>query len=412
MLQRLGDARETCKDHPAFLATLGGNWLEEGDPTQALLWLERSLLLDPTLLGARADYALALAALGDNTARDELIAAWRDRADVPLLLRARLAAGTTVATVNGSAGALPARPRWAQSREITLLAGYETNLDRSPRLAELTLTFPEDGPITLPIDRRPRPGGATAADLAWQVAYSPDPATVFQGGLQATGRLAPGARETDWHNAQLAVSVSHRWSAWRGQLQLSSSLFGGQLNDPYRLDRVSTSLETGVLGCLLRMSLDWESRRLYGEHTIDSGRTLGGTWNTLCPMPYPRGWTIGVAFRGSTDKPSEGDRNFGTQTLVSGGLRVFGALKDGFQLDVSLRATRTLDSKPYAVVLGNVRRWQIPIQLSVELTHLLQSTPVGATEGVWQVQSIYQDSNLPLFKFNAAALFGGLRWRW
>ena len=27
LLQRLEAARETCKDHPAFLAVLGGNWL-------------------------------------------------------------------------------------------------------------------------------------------------------------------------------------------------------------------------------------------------------------------------------------------------------------------------------------------------------------------------------------------------
>ena len=86
-LQRLDLVRQLCASHGPFLAALGALWLEEGEPNQALLWLERALLLDPGNLGAQADHALALAALGEPAALAELAKAWAGRTDVPAALR-------------------------------------------------------------------------------------------------------------------------------------------------------------------------------------------------------------------------------------------------------------------------------------------------------------------------------------
>src|SRR5690606_22160978 len=106
LLRRLEAMRERCMDRPAFLAMLGGAWLEDGDPAQALVWLERALLLDPDSLPARADHALALAALGEPAALRELALEWQRRPDMPALLRARIEAGLdgVVPGVRGSNG--------------------------------------------------------------------------------------------------------------------------------------------------------------------------------------------------------------------------------------------------------------------------------------------------------------------
>ncbi len=124
-LQRL---RHLCIDDAAFLALLGAMLLEDGDAEQALVWLERSLLLDPDSLGARVDHALALAALGQPGALKEVADALRTRGDVPPALRARL-----YPSEQRSVFAWPSvrlghalRPHWGAQGEISLIltGGY------------------------------------------------------------------------------------------------------------------------------------------------------------------------------------------------------------------------------------------------------------------------------------------------
>ena len=91
-LRRLEAAAARCNAEPRFLAALGGAWLELGDARQALPWLERALMLDPALDAALADHALALAALGEPVALQELLGQWAGRGDVPPALWHRLQA--------------------------------------------------------------------------------------------------------------------------------------------------------------------------------------------------------------------------------------------------------------------------------------------------------------------------------
>ena len=211
LLLRLEAARQACTNHAPFLATLGGNWLEAGQPDQAVLWLERALMLDPDQLAAQADYALALSALGDSTARRDLLERWAQRNDIPRLVWLRLQ-GTNGAVAAAGNGQAAASSRWAQIREFGLYAGYESNLDRSPRLTELTLT-PPDGTVQLPLAQpiKPRQGSAAVAELSWQTAYSPRQGSLLQFGLIGTARAAPTQSETDWNYLQFAASIGQRW---------------------------------------------------------------------------------------------------------------------------------------------------------------------------------------------------------
>lgn len=414
LIQRLEARRERCMDHAAFLAALGGYWLEDGNPVQALLWLERSLLLDPNQLGARADYALALAALGERAALEELLKEWGGRTDLPPLLFSRLLeADARKAAPASQAERELARGRWVQVREVSLLFGHETNLDRSPRLSILTIT-PPDGPVELELDEplKPRPGAAATAELSWHGAYSPASGSIVQAGVQGTARMAPGNSATDWHHVQVAVAAAHRWGEWRAEAQASVSGVGGALNEPYRLVRWGASIDRIGFGCNHRMSFDIEMRSQTVTTLADS-RSTGGGINLQCPMPKVADWTVGAALRVSTDVPLNSARAGGTQRQWSLGLRAAGPIGTAGRVDVNLRLGRAIDAAGYNPNLAfDARRWLNPVQLSLEYTHPAASVGVADAELIAQLQAIRQGSNLPVFQYSSVGLFGGLRWKW
>lgn len=409
LLQRLDEARDSCKDHAGLLASLGGLWLEEGEPGQALIWLERSLLLDPGNRGAQLDLALALAALGDPTARDQLSAEWQGQPDVPPVAWARLAAsrGTLPA-----ATAAPARGRWARAGEASLVFGWESNLDHSPRLNELTIT-PPDGPIELELDQplRPRPGAITVGEFSWQLAYSPQPETLIVAGAQATVRHAPEDRATDWNNVQVAASLSQRVGAWRGQLQLSASRFGGPLNEPFETQRSTISLNRVGLGCGHKVSAEYEAKTLPRTRTND-GRTTSIAWNTNCPLSAQADAVIGIALRAARDEPRDDNRPGGVQMLTGGGLRYTGPLSGPWRIDTSLRWQKTVTDQVYNQLLKadarrEIRHWQFSAEFARSLSH-----QNNGGEWVVQLQFAEQTSNISIFTYRSTSITGGLRWHW
>lgn len=416
LLQQLDSARNACKDNPAFLALLGGTWLEEGEPGLALLWLERALLLDGNLPGAQADHALALLALGDGTARDELVAAWRARTDVPPLLLHRLQSASVGPRTDAERAATSGR-NWAQIRELSIFYGYESNLNRSPRLSELTLT-PPDGPITLPVDQplAPRPGSALLAEASWQIAATPWPDTVVQGGVQGAGRAAANRPDTDtnWQNLQLAAGAAHLVAAWRLSAQLSAGWVSGALQDPYRLTRWAFGAERDGLGCAHRLQIEQEDRRT-PTSGLNDGRGTAAGWNTLCPIAWRRGWRAGLALRAGVDEPHDPDRPGGRQRIGTLALRLLGDAGREWRFDATLRVSRGLDAKGYNPLLeDNRRRGHVSTHLNLEMTHRAPelSGPQRAAEYVLQFQGVQQSANLALFTYTSAALYAGIRLKW
>ena len=438
-LQRLEAARSLCIGHAGFLATLGGLWLEEGEPNQALIWLERSLLLDPDNLGAQADHALALAALGEQDGLRALTQAWRGRTDVPPALRNRLAAllvgvtaGVTAGATDGAANGVVNEHKdghkdgfknggragvnnghWASYREATVLLGYESNLDRSPKLAEITLTVP-GGPIDLPLlnPLKPRRGAALIADVSWQLARSPEPGQIWRTGLNLGTRSAPGENNTDWYNIQWAASGSQRWGPWRGQLDVAATWIRGPLSEPYRLLRASASGERNALGCMLRMALDAETRTQTETISLN-GRTLAASWSGQCQLPSAPGWSWGAVVRASADNPPDATRPGGPQRFWSLGTRLAGPLPGGARFEVNLRRNQARDAQGYSPLLENdARRQLIQTQLSFEYTRPVTWGPGTGAEALLQMQAVRQQSNLAVFRYTSVSTYGGLRWSW
>lgn len=415
-LQRLESIRFQCVGDADFLAALGALWLEEGEPNQALIWLERALLLDPGHLGAQADLALGLAAIGQPTALDELVTSWQRRTDIPGALRQRLLAAK---------GASPSDPlppvrlgqtsdgRWVSYLEATVLAGYESNLDHSPRLNELTLT-PPGGPVDQPLATPlvPRRGMTSSMDLSWQLASSPQAGQIWRVGANVSGRSTPTEHKTDWHHVQAAGSGSRQWGPWRGQVELSATWIGGALNEPYRLLRLSATGERQAMGCTLRLALEGE-RRTQSVTTSADSQANSILWSSQCPAPGLTGWAWGAAVRAGIDRPLDADRPGGIQRLWSLGGRLSGTLGPASRLDLNLRFSRVADDDGYSVLLeDNARRRLLQSQLSVEWTRGLAQAGWSHADLIVQVQAIRQRSNLALFRFDSASAYAGLRWAW
>lgn len=405
-LGRLDAARERCIGDAGYLAALGGAWLELGDAAQALLWLERALLLDPGLLAARADHALALAALGQPQALRDLTREWGQRTDVPPALVERLARQVEAAQAD------PAR--WELRRELMLLAGAETNLNQSPTLSELTLTPPE-GPIDLPLlePLEPRAGGALLVEAALQLEYRVLPGRSWLVGATATARHAPAASFTDWYVAQAAASWIESWDAWRLQVSLSELWSSGRLEDDYRADRVALGADRPWGGCLHRGVFDAE-RRHHSAPILD-GRLAGLLYSARCRLDAEARWLVTVAGRWAVDEAIDPDRPGGTQDRWSMGLRLQGHLPQRRRLDMGARYTLYDDREGYSPLLeNNARRWQRLASLSVEFAQPLDALGPSWQRAEWIVltQIARQRSNLELFRYRTGTLYSGLRVAW
>jgi hypothetical protein len=414
-LRRLESAQDQCIGHAGFLAVLGALWLEEGDAETARVWLERSLLLEPDNLGAQADHALALAALGESAALKELAAAWRARGDVPPGLRQR---------IDGAAGAgglftlAPARlgepmdwPRFAGRGEASLLFGYDSNLAISPRLTELRLTPPE-GEVVLPVISTPRRGGAVRADLSWQAAWELSPRRMVRTGFSLAARNAPSETSTDWHQAQAAASFTQRWNGWSASVQGDLSWFGGALTEPYVLGRARLVLEQLGENCSQAGQLEADGRRQRETRTADSTTVLVA-WRLQCRPQGRRDWQWSVALRGGTDRPNHAGRPGGVQRSLGGILRLEYRPNPLTSIDLALGTLRLDDSEGYSALLeDNAVRHQAQSFLSLELTRSLNPSWLPGAEWIVQLGRHRQGSNLALFRHHGTTAYTGLRWPW
>lgn len=418
-----------CSEDARYLALLGGLWLEQGNPGQALLWLERALLLEPGLPGAQADHALALYELGEPEALRQLRGEWVARTDLPDTLRQRLQMPARAAALRGPAGpgldmralALAAAsprvspPRWRHAAELSLMLGHETNLDRSPTLDNLTLTPPDSAPIDLPLlePLRPKAGSAWMPELGWRSAWDSGAGALVQVSGLLMARRAPSHHETDWYYAQLALEAWKQLGAWRWQAQAHAGQSGGPLNEPYQVRRLGMATETDRGPCTLRLALDQERRHQQLSHYADADVRLV-SMGLLCAAPGHPDARWGLTARVGTDQATDPSRPGGDQRLSGLHLR-FSRPLGSWQMEVSLRLQHTRDDEGYSPLLNNnelrrSRQWTGLVELVRPIPQTL--APGWQALGVLQWQASRQASNIVVFEHQSDAVFGGLRLRW
>lgn len=414
-LRRMEGARDACIAHAGFLSAYGALWLEEGEADQARVWLERSLMLDPDNLGAQADHALALSALGEPTALRELTAAWRRRIDVPDQLRRRLdlaiQPATSIQLPSARLGQQTSRTARAGRGEASLLVGYENNLAVSPRLSELTLTPPE-GEVVLPVVSTPRKGAAVKADVSWQTAWAWSERDLVRSGLSVATRRAPGESATDWYQIQGAASYSRQWNGWAASIQTDLTWFGGSLTEPYGLIRSRLVLDHVGELCTQSVQVEWDERRQSRTKTADSLTTLAA-WRLQCRPSLRRDWQWSLALRTGLDRPHDSGRPGGEQTSVGGVMRLEYRPSALTTIELSLGSVRLKDQEGYSSLLeSNALRRQTQSFVSIELARAMDLTWVPGAEAVLQVSRFQQTSNLALFRHEGMSAYAGIRWPW
>ena len=412
-IERMSLLVRQCMEAPDVLAVLGALYLEDGDPAQALIWLERALLLDPGNLGAQADHALALAELGEPAALRELGQLWKLRGDIPEGLRAKLfpSPSRLAYALPAARFGQPERQTFGMQGDISALAGYEDNLDRSPRLSELTLSIP-DGPFVLPVTSQPRKGRATLTSASAQLAYSPAPESVLRTGVQLNARRATAQQSTDWHQAQWSGEWVQRGSWWRAQADMSLAWVGGPLNEPYRMSRSGLSLEATLGACGVRVAYVREARTQQSTTSLDAeSRIRLGTLQ--CPLPFAPTWNASFAVHAGEDRPRSLDRPGGLQRLSARVFRLSGALPGDMAVDFTHRINDVRDAEGYSILLESnaIRRLTLR-QTSVELSQSLKRWGWPSMTATLQWQAARQVSNLKLFAYRADTAYGGIRWAW
>ncbi len=404
-------ARPDCLDDAPFLAALGALLLEDGDIDQAVLWLERSLLLDADNLGAQADFAIALAARGETAPLHALSSAWAGRDDVPQALRSRLIA--TLAPADRYAlqarrsGDLDARPQWKLQGEVSALLGHETNLNRSARLNELTLTIP-GGSIVLPVDTVSRDGAALTSGLSYRVGYFSGRRWSWSTGISAASRNADRHETTNWQQYQWAASVVRHQDDWRAQLELSTVWVRGPLGEPLRQTRGAIGGEFALGTCQVWLGAETELR-IQSDSTELDAVYRGGSLGTQCQLKT-LDTRLGLSLRSGNDNPSDPTRPGGRQHVQGLVLRWGATPTPRLNLQAAARLTHSTDSDGYSPLLddGAIRTMRL-IQLTLEAAVPM---PTQGMDLVLQLQSARQRSNLPLFSYRAHSAYSGLRYRW
>lgn len=405
-----------CIDDALFLASFGALLLENEEPGRALEWLERSLLLDPGNLGARADHALALAALGEPEALLQLAAEWRGRSDIPPALAAKLLPELGQAGLswrNVRLGGVERR-RWGLQGEVQLLGGHESNLDRSPKLSELTLTIPE-GPLTLPVLSEPRRGSALYGSAVLQLGYAVRPRLILRSGLSLSARQSAAQPGTDWSQVQWNAEMEYRGADWSADGELGLSWSSGPLSEPYQSQRMAANLRRRVSACEARVGA------LHDRREQETTRLLDASAQVLqlgldCPLPaLPKAgaWRLSLTLAGGEDEPRSGDRPGGLQKLRSAGLRLVGQPSESTRLELHWQHRNLKDEQGYSPLLENnaIRRLQ-QRQAAAEISLALDQHGWQGWTASLQWQQFTQRSNLPLFSFQARSVYAGLRWRW
>lgn len=408
-------AREACIGHAPFLAALGAMWLDDGDAEQARIWLERSLMLDPDSVGAQADHALALSALGEPTALQELARAWRSRDDVPVALRQRVQSAldpqhATRLPVVRLGGTLA--PNRASRGEASVLLGHESNLSVSPSLTELTLTFPGDEPITLPVTSSPKQGTAAKVDVGWQTAWELSPRQIVRSGLGLSARSAPSEKSTNWHQLQTGVSFTQQWNGWSASALADAAWFGGRLTEPYRMLRTQFALEQVLENCTQAAQLGYDVRRQTETRSADSQIT-SLAWRLQCRPNSLRSWQFSMGLRAGVDRPRLDTRPGDVQRSQALTVRAEYRPTPLLGIDLTLGMIRSRDSKGYNELLDNgaIREQRLRFG-ALELTHGLQWAGMPGVEAVLQLSRFVQDSNLALFRHDGITAYAGLRWPW
>jgi hypothetical protein len=412
LLQRL----PRCQHRPDWLAAMGHQLNLAQRYVEAADLIERALLLDPDLQGARVDYAVALAGTGDLIAARELLAQVLEATDLPPGLRVTLARQRSLLAQEPAEG-------WLWTGSVDLRMGYDTNLLGAPNLDSLTLTLGGQL-VEVPLDESYRAIGGTygQADAVLSALRS-DADGYWQVGLSLRARGSPATPDADSRQAEVVLEHGRTLpgsTGWRLHGLLAAAGLESGLSD-YATRTVVFGVDPRwAPGCDSRVSVEAQWRR-YADDPVLSGRYTGMAVSSICltTLDYraPAGqdlWSVraGVDVPDSPDRP--GGRQFQAQVRWATN-QPLARWQPGwpgylwFDLDLSLQH----DAKGYSPIIESgrsriIRRAGLRTEVRVpwrDWGGIVLEPAIG-------VDAVRQWSNIPLFGLDSVGPYAALRGRW
>ena len=411
-------ALTNCQQDAHYLAQLGRLLTAQGQYADALDHLERALMLEPQLINAQLDYAIALAGVGDLLSAGQLLDSVLAQPDIPPDMRQTLGNARQRITLQQQQPLLAAQLQPDLLLSANLRFGHDSNPSGMPNVSSLALTTP-GGIIVLPlaVDSNQRAGTYTRADFKLEyIGRQPD-GSFWDLTANALQRTSPASPDANTRQTELTLGYSQSPTRpFAGYINTSWVGINTQSGTRY----ASQGLTIGMIlppafqpsapgTCSARAGLDWQNRNVM-SNAILSGQYSGINTIIGCSGLWGGQWQLAAKL--GQDRPKDANRPGGIQMSTSlrgvgiwplSGMGIIGTAL----LDLEYNSTR--DTTGYSPLLDNgaVRTTQ---RLSTRLEYQRQlSRNINATVGAeWS----NQNANLALFRVKNWGPYAALRLGW
>jgi len=375
---------KNCSDDAIALGLYGGLLLRNGFIQDAVIFLEKSLLLDPEQKGVQADFALALSSVGDDRSA-ATIAGQLLTEDVPPTVDALLRDLTRI-------------DRWDTRLVLEGRVGASDNIEYVPNLSAIELTFGEDGVSNIPLAEKsvPKSGAFFSQSFALSSQFKKSEILISPA-LDVTERRAAGSDTSDYLANRLGLDVSLESI---GRLSTSYR----QVNRGSGLDQKDLQLELSKIidasgACQNGLGAQWK-RQNFSEPNTDDATIYQLSFWRVCNNLVSWGLDVYVD-RGDAGRLGGNRNGFSGQVNKNWSLDQFNSV--GVQLGLS----RQTDSEGYSDFLdrGNVRQIST-LEGSIVWRKLISDNLLVE----FGINSLRQSSNISLFDVNASEASATLRY--
>lgn len=406
-----------CQDRPNWLVAVGQRLNEARRYQEAADLVERALLLEPALKGARVDYAVALAGSGDLLAARALLGDILAEPDLPPGLRSVLLRQHGTLPLALAAG-------WRVDGSAGLRVGRDSNLLGAPNLESVTLTLGGQlVEVLLDESYRSRAGSYQQADAALAILRVLPGGGRWQIGMGLRERVSPSAPAADSRQAEGLLEVSEPLpgvAPWRGYAAVATAALRSGLTD-YATRTLALGLEGAVSdACDARLGAE-DQHRDYSSNPVLSGRYRGLTASIVCGGGASAGRLPGqtlASVRLGSDDPRDSARPGGRQKQTVLRLATHQPAArlwrraPGFVL-LDAEWSRQQDSTGYSQILEsghsrNIVRSAVRLEWRLPLA----ATEAGRFEPAIGLETMSQRSNIRLFGLRSSGPYLALRARW
>lgn len=403
--KRLQPLFTACLSSADYLAYYGAIQLRTGRVNDALDTLERALLLNPNHGAAQMDYAQALFYNGDPFAAQSLNQHLLSNQNLPPLIRQQIQINQQqLATLLNTF-----------SHQLNISSGYDTNLNTSPNISQLTLTLDgEEWLLALADGMEARSGGVLR--LGATSRYTQRGANASQSvQLGINSRLSENSED---QQHQLTARYQHEYALLNGgDLKHDVALIGLQHGHKPIFATVEVrqewfpSTKTAATKTLAG-ACQFNPQHTLGYQDFLSRDYLNALEYRLMPA-LQCGFaalnnadlrlSAGVLFNYALDKQRAGGNRLGQEVTLNWQQ----PLPLG-RLSLQARYSRWQDAQGYNGTMQNnarreVERYQAAVAYLVPLTpRLLLSTQVAAQQ---------QTSNLEVFEYKSRQIELGINWQ-